>query len=321
MRERHHILEGEEGRIGAGLLGVDVEASPCDPTVDEGLVEGGLVDNASASRIDDADGRLDLAQFGIADESDSLRGLREVDGDEVALDKEIVKRHHSDPELRGPRRLDVWVIGNELNTEGTHPLGDEDSDSSEAHDADNLVGNLDAVVLRSLPFATVQGLACRNDVACACEQQRHREFCRGDDVRGRGIDDHHASLSRGLHVDVIEPNACARHHLEVLRGRDRLCIDERGRANEDCVHIDDCGEERCPVSAVALDDLEIGAKGLDGGWGELFGDEDSALGHAQSLPGAHALNDLCRAGTGQWDEGHLLHRTASGELEIQGSHP
>ncbi len=57
------VVQLEERGVGAGLLGVDVEAGGGDAALLERGVEGGLVDDAAAGGVDEDDARLDLAQL------------------------------------------------------------------------------------------------------------------------------------------------------------------------------------------------------------------------------------------------------------------
>ena len=238
-----------------------------------------LVDDAAARRVDDPHARLHLAQRLFADESDRVGRLRQVHGDEVRLGEQLVEGDHPDAELRGACGLDVGVVGHEPHAERREPLGDEQPDAPEADDADGLVGELDAGELRALPLAGLERGARGRDVAGAGEQQGDGELRGAHDVRGRGVDDHDAGLRGGLDVDVVEADAGARHDLEPRSGGDGLGVDLRGRADEDRVDVGD-GRQQCrPVRAVDVTDLEVGAEGLDGGRGQLFGDEDDRLAH------------------------------------------
>ncbi|BDZ46111.1 hypothetical protein GCM10025866_20200 [Naasia aerilata] len=104
----------------------------------------------------------------------------------------------------------------------------------------------------------------------------------GDDVRGRRVDDHDAGRGGGRDVDVVEPDARARDDLE-LRGRgDRLGVDLRRGADQHGAGLGERGEERGPVGAVDIADVEVGPQGVDGGGREFFGDHDDRLGHRRS---------------------------------------
>ena len=164
---------------------------------------------------------------------------------------------------------------------GTQPLRDEDADPAEPDDADGLLVELDAAVLRPLPLAVLQGGVGGRDVASRGEHQRDGELGRGDDVGGRRVDDHHAGLGGGLHVDVVEADTGPRDDLQPLRRRERLGVDLRRGPHQDRVDVGDRREQLATVRAVAVTDLEVRAQRLDGGGAELFGDEnDGTISHS-----------------------------------------
>ena len=200
-------------------------------------------------------------------------------GDEVGLAHELVEGHEAHADLRCPSRLHIGVVGDEGHAEGRESLGDEHADAAEADDADGLLGELHAVVLRALPLTVLEGEVRRHDVACGGEQQGDGELGRAHDVGGRCIDDHDARLGGRLHVDVVEAHAGAGDDLELLARSDRLGIHLGGRADEDRIGVGQCRQERRAIRAVAVPDLEVRAKSLDGRGRQLLGDEDDGLGH------------------------------------------
>jgi hypothetical protein len=112
------------------------------------------------------------------------------------------------------------------------------------------------------------------DVAGHRQQQRHRMFRRGDDVGLRGVADHHAVPGRCLDIDVVEPDPCARHDLQLRGGREDISIDVRLRTDHDRVVLRDDGEQ-IVLGQAGLDiDLVVGGEGGDAGFGERVGNED-----------------------------------------------
>ena len=123
--------------------------------------------------------------------------------------QQLVEREQLDAHLRGPRGLHVGVVGDDLHAEGRHPLGDQHADPAEADHAEGLLGQLDAGVLGALPLAALERGVGRRDVARGGDQQTAGELGGGDDVGGRGVDDHHAGLGGGGDVDVVQADAGA----------------------------------------------------------------------------------------------------------------
>lgn len=100
-----------------------------------------------------------------------------------------------------------------------------------------------------------------------------REFRGGDDVRGGGVHHHDTCLCGGLDVDVIEADACAGDHLQVLRGGDGLSVQLGRGADQDRVDVGDRREQLGTVGAVGLPDFKVRAKGLDRGGRKFLSEE------------------------------------------------
>ena len=209
---------------------------------------------------------------------------------EVGLREQGVEVDQAHAHLGGAAGLHVGVVGDDLHAERREPLRDEDADPAEPDDADGLLVELDAGVLRPLPLAVLQRGVRGRHVPGGGEHQRHRELGGRDDVGGRRVDHHHAGLGRGLDVDVVETDPGARDHLEPRRGGERLGVDLGRGADQDRVHVGDGGQQLGAVGAVAAADLEVRAERLDGGGAQLFGDEYDGLGHSDS---SIVVGDFC----------------------------
>ena len=118
MRGGNNLLEGEQRRVGAGLLVEHIKAGSGNATIDERLVQGSLIDNAATSSVDDVHGRLDLVQGLLTDQAHGLGSLGKMHGDEVSFGKQIIEADHAHAQLRRAGRLHVGVIGDELDAEG-----------------------------------------------------------------------------------------------------------------------------------------------------------------------------------------------------------
>ena len=147
VRGGDDLVELEERGVGAGLLGVHVEAGTGDPALLEGGVQRLLVDDPAARGVDDPHRRLDLVQRLVADEAEGLGGLGQVDGDEVGDLEQLVEGQQLDAHLRGARGLHVGVVRDDLHAEGGHALGDQDADAAEADDTEGLLASSTPVYL------------------------------------------------------------------------------------------------------------------------------------------------------------------------------
>ena len=193
--------------------------------------------------------------------------------------EQLVEGQQLHAELLRAGRGDVRVVGDDLGAERLQAGGDERADAAEADDADGLLVELDARVLRALPLPLRERAVGGRDVAGEAQDVADGQLGGRDDVRGRRVDDHDAGGGRRLDVDVVEPDAGARDDLELRGGGDRLGVDLRRGAHEDRVRVRERGEQRRAVGAVDGPDLEVGPEGVDGGGREFFGDQDDRLCH------------------------------------------
>src|SRR5699024_8630843 len=147
---------------------------------------------------------------------------------------------------------------------GAQALGDQLADPAEADDADGLLQQLDAGELLALPATGLDGGVGPAQVAQRGEDQRDRELRGGDDVRGGGVDHHDARGGGGVHVDVVQAHAGAGDDLELGGGGVDLGIDLGRGADQQGVGVRDRGQQRRPVGAVDIPDLDLGPQDLDG---------------------------------------------------------
>ena len=150
---------------------------------------------------------------------DRLRGLGQVQGDEVRAGDEIVEPQQLDVELSGAILRDERVVRDQLHAERERPLCHELADPTQADDAERLVGELDAGPAGPLPAALLERCVRLGDVARLGQQERHRVLGRGQGVRLRSVDDHDATLGRGGDVDVVETDAGPTDDDQVSRQR------------------------------------------------------------------------------------------------------
>ena len=190
------------------------------------------------------------------------------------LAEQLLQRHQPDAELRGAAGLDVGVVGDQRDAEGGQPLGDQDADPAEPDDADGLVGDLDAHELRPLPRPLAQGRVGGGDLPGRGEQQRDGVLGGADDVRRRRVDDHDAALGRRGDVDVVQADAGAGDHLQVRRGGQGLGVDLGGAPDHHRRRVGESREQRRPVGAVDVPDLDVAPEHLQDARGQLFGDQD-----------------------------------------------
>ena len=139
--------------------------------------------------------------------------------------------------------------------------------SAEADDTEGLLGELDTGVLAALPLAVLQRRVGLRDVPRGGEKETAGQLGRCHDVGGGGVDDHHAGLGGGGDVDVVQADAGSCDDLQLLGGGDGLGVDLGGRADQDGIGVGECRQQRTPIGAVDMPDLELGTEHIDRGLG------------------------------------------------------
>ena len=142
-------------------------------------------------------------------------------------------------------------------------------------------------LLRSQRPVDEGGVSLR-DVAGLGEQQRHRVLGGRDDIRLRGVDNHHAASRRRIEIDVVEADPGPADDHQVVGGGEQLLVDHRGRADDQRCRAGDRRQQLVPRQPeLHVDDVSGGSEALQPALGDLFGDEDAGHGlHAYRRSGA-----------------------------------
>ncbi len=81
------------------------------------------------------------------------------------------------------------------------------------------------------------------------------------DVRRRGVDHQHAAGRRGVHVDVVQPDAGARDDLELGGGGQHLGVNRGGRSHQQRVRFGHRGQQLVSVRTVNPAHLDLISQG------------------------------------------------------------
>ena len=155
----------------------------------ERVGEGVLLPNAAASDIEGDRAILHLRDFCGSEHAASLVCQRRVHRDHVRLREKLVERDHFRADFFADGRRDVRIVGDDVHSECSRARGNARADASESDDAKGLAAQLESHELRSHPFTALDARIGRRNVAAEREQHRHRVLGRGEDVRGRRVDD------------------------------------------------------------------------------------------------------------------------------------
>ena len=169
---------------------------------------------------------------------------------------------------------DERVERDDAHAERAGADGDELADAAEAEHAERLALDLDAAELRALPLAGGERRVRLRDVAGEREHQRDGVLGRGDHVGLRRVGDDDAALGRGGDVDVVDADAGAADHLQVVGALDQLGVELRRRADQDPVVGADALQQLLAAPVGAEIDVEALAQHVDAGVGDLLRDED-----------------------------------------------
>ncbi|CAB4572938.1 unannotated protein [freshwater metagenome] len=181
-----------------------------------------------------------------------------MDRYEVALGEELIERDQLRIELRGPRRLEIRVVGQDLHAEGGHTLCDQLTDSAEADDAEFLLVELSTGVLRASPLPVLQRRVRWRDETSRGKDQTDGELGCRDDVRRWSIDHHHASSGSGGDIDIVETDSSTRDDFESFCRSDRFRVHLRGRANQHCINALREGRKKfIAICTIAIADFEV----------------------------------------------------------------
>ena len=207
--------------------------------------------------------------------------------------EQLVERDQADADLGRAPGCDVRVVGDDAHAERRHPLGDQHADAAEPDDADGLLVQLDAAVLRLRFHSPARSAALRRgDVAGRGEQQADGELGGADDVGLRRVDDHHAGLRRGRDVDVVEADAGAGDDLEPAGGGQRLGVDVVALRTRRASTSATAASSAARSAPSQWRTSKSGPRASTVAGDELFGDQHDWLGH-----GGHAnraVEDLRR---------------------------
>ena len=301
VRGDDDVVAPEQGVLGHRLGWEHVERRAGHLAGLERRLEGLEVDQLAAGAVDDPDAVLHRGEGLRAQPVDRLRGLRQVDRDQVGAGVELLAGVDAlDGELAEALGGDELVEGDHVHVEGLRPTGHELTDPAEADHSEGLAVELVAAEAGARPLARGEGRMRLRDVSEQRQRQRQRVLGGGDGVGLGGVRDHDPSLGRRRDVDVVDARSRTADRLHPIGALDQLGGHLRRRADHDRVELGDPGLELAVGPVDADLDVEALAQQLDPGVGDLLLDQDPrALAH-ERIPSAFSSSqsiDAVRAWT------------------------
>ena len=257
MRRSDDLVAGEQRVIlWRRLLLEYIEGRSGDLSTLDRCQQVALRDDPAARGIHDQHTLLHLGEGLCVDQVARLLGEGHVDGDHIGTRKELIERHHLDPEPL--RRLlgDQRVVGDHTHAQAARAVRDDRADVSEAHDAEHLLVELLATEERLLPAASAQALCGLRNPSRERGHERDGVLRRRDRVPLGRIHHDHAARRGARQVDIIDPDSRAANHsqsgsaLEEIAGHLGTAADDQA-----LVHRQDVRELGCvdPGSVIHLE--------------------------------------------------------------------
>ena len=139
-----------------------------------------------------------------------------MEGDEVGGGQQLVHAHIGDAQPLRQLGIGVTGEGDHVHADGLGHHAQMLTDTAEAHDAQSLALQLDALaVLLLLPLVVAHGVAGVRDVAGAGEHMAHGQLRHGLGGSIGGVLDVDAVLLGVGHVDVVHAHAAADEELQL----------------------------------------------------------------------------------------------------------
>ena len=239
MRRADDVVHAEQ-RVLLRRLGEEhVERRAGDVAASQCRCKGCLVDKAAARAVDDAHALPGLGQRRRVEDVAGLLGQRRVQRDEVGPPQQDVEINLAHAEVFGALLGQERVIGEDFHPEAQRALGDDRADVAATDHAKRLGGDLDPHELGLLPLAGLRRPVGQRDLPGQRQHQCDRVLGGGDRVAEGRVHHDDALGGGGLDVDVVDANAGAADHLQLVGLGDQLLGDLGRRADGEAVIVAD----------------------------------------------------------------------------------
>src|SRR6185369_18056983 len=111
MRRCDYLIEPQQWIVGGRrLLLKHIERSSSDLPAQNSVYQSALIDQSSASAIDQSDAGLHSVNCSGADQVPSFIGQRSMYRDEVGASDQLIQRDHLDAHLLSGLFCEVWIV-------------------------------------------------------------------------------------------------------------------------------------------------------------------------------------------------------------------
>ena len=218
-----------QGLVGGGLIGVDIQAGGTDLAGLQGRQQSGLVHIGAARGVDDHHAVLHLGDILGGNQGAAIHS-GSVDGNEVGLGQQLIHLHIGDAQLLLDTGDVENIKSNHLHADGLGHDAQVLADAAEAHDAQGLALQLDALAIGLLlPLALAHGVTGDGQIPGAGEHMAHGQLCHRLGGGAGGIL-HVDAVGLGIvHVDVVHTHAAADDQLQLAAlGRINVLLADLG---------------------------------------------------------------------------------------------
>ena len=204
-----------ERLVGGGLVGVHIQTGGAHLTGLQSGQQRGLIHVGTAGGVDDHHAVLHLGDVLGGDQSAAIH-CGSVDGNEVGLSQQLIHFHIGNAQLLLNAGDVEDIESDDLHADGLSHNAQVLADAAEAHDAQGLALQLDALAVSLLlPLILAHGVTGDGNVAGAGEHMTHGQLGNGLGGSAGGILHSDAAGLGVLDINVVHAHAAADDELEL----------------------------------------------------------------------------------------------------------
>ena len=204
-----------ESLVGGGLVGVHIQTGGAHLTGLQSGQQRGLIHVGAAGGVDDHHAVLHLGDVLGGDQSAAIH-CGSVDGNEVGLSQQLIHFHIGNAQLLLNAGDVEDIESDDLHADGLSHNAQVLADAAEAHDAQGLALQLDALAVGLLlPLVLTHGVAGDGEIAGAGEHVTHGQLGNGLGGGTGGVLHGDAAGLGVLDVDIVHAHAAADDELEL----------------------------------------------------------------------------------------------------------